>query len=156
MWPLWKAAEYTIRGKVVASPKSGLGWILWVRSCLWFVLTPKVLQLCINHHVLVLCRFVWVIEVCQFFLVPSQSSSMPLYPFGMLWARERASTPYFSIVFNLDSHLSPSRTWECVYSINGYWWLFYYKLLLVIICYVTTIGDYFIINYCWILYVKNS
>jgi len=34
------------------------------------------------------------------------------------------------------------------YCINGYWWLLYYKLLLVIICYITTIGDYSIINYC--------
>jgi hypothetical protein len=49
-------------------------------SCLWFVLAPKVLQLCINHFVLVFCRFVWISEACQFFLVPSQSSSTPLYP----------------------------------------------------------------------------
>jgi hypothetical protein len=27
-------------------------------SCPWLVLAPKVLQLCINHLVLVLCRFV--------------------------------------------------------------------------------------------------
>ncbi len=27
-------------------------------SCPWFVLTPKVLQLCTNHLVLVLCKFV--------------------------------------------------------------------------------------------------
>ncbi len=27
-------------------------------SCLWLVLAPKVLQLCTNHLVLVLCRFV--------------------------------------------------------------------------------------------------
>jgi hypothetical protein len=27
-------------------------------GCLWLVLTPKVLQLCINHFVLVLCRSV--------------------------------------------------------------------------------------------------
>jgi len=27
-------------------------------SCLWFVLAPKVLQLCTNHFVLVLCRSV--------------------------------------------------------------------------------------------------
>jgi hypothetical protein len=40
-------------------------------SCLWFVLAPKVLQLCTNHPVLILCRFVWIIEACQFFLVPS-------------------------------------------------------------------------------------
>jgi hypothetical protein len=32
-----------------------------------------------------------------------------------------------------------------------YWWLLYYKLLFIILCYITTIGDYFIISYCWIL-----
>jgi hypothetical protein len=42
------------------------------------------------------------------------------------------------------------------YFINGYQWLLYYKLLLVIICYITTIDDYCIINYCWILYVIIS
>ncbi len=40
-------------------------------SCPWLVLTPKVLKLCTNHFVLVLCRFVWVSEACHFFLVPS-------------------------------------------------------------------------------------
>jgi hypothetical protein len=49
-------------------------------SCLSLVLAPKVLQLCTNHLVLVLCRFVWIVEACQFFLVPSRSSSTPLYP----------------------------------------------------------------------------
>jgi hypothetical protein len=34
------------------------------------------------------------------------------------------------------------------YFIHGYWCLLYYKLLLVISCYITTIDDYFIINYC--------
>jgi len=48
MWASWKGTKYTIRGKVVASPKSGPWWVLWVRICLWFVLTPKVLQLCTN------------------------------------------------------------------------------------------------------------
>jgi hypothetical protein len=32
----------------------------------------------------------------------------------VLWARERIPTPPSSIVFHLDSHLSPSRSWECV------------------------------------------
>jgi hypothetical protein len=27
-------------------------------SCPWFILAPKVLQLCTNHFVLVLCKFV--------------------------------------------------------------------------------------------------
>ncbi len=31
-------------------------------SCPWFVLAPKVLQLCTNHLVLVLCRSVWVVD----------------------------------------------------------------------------------------------
>jgi hypothetical protein len=31
-------------------------------NCLWFVLAPKVLQLCTNHLVLVLCRSVWVVD----------------------------------------------------------------------------------------------
>ncbi len=64
MWPPWKDTEYILRGKVVASPKSGPWWILWVRVCPWFVLPPKVLQLCTNHLVLVLCRSMWVIEAC--------------------------------------------------------------------------------------------
>ncbi len=78
----------------------------------WLVLTPKVLQLCINHLVLVLYRFVWVVEACQLFLVPSQSSSTPLYPSKVLRARERAPTCYFFVVFSLDSHFSPLKSWE--------------------------------------------
>jgi hypothetical protein len=48
--------------------------------CPWLVLTPKVFKLCTNHLVWVLCRPVWVSEACQLFLVPSRSSSTPLYP----------------------------------------------------------------------------
>jgi hypothetical protein len=47
--------------------------------CMWLVLAPKVLQLCTNHLVWVLCRPVWVSEACQLFLVPSRSSNMPFY-----------------------------------------------------------------------------
>jgi hypothetical protein len=90
MWASWRGIEYTIWGKVGASPESGPWWVLWVRGCSWFVLAPKVLQLCTNHFVLVLCRSVWIVEACQFFLVPSQSSSTPLYPSKVLRTRERA------------------------------------------------------------------
>jgi len=48
--------------------------------CPWFVLTPKVLQLCTNHLVWVVCRHVWVSEAWQLFLVPSWSSNTPFYP----------------------------------------------------------------------------
>jgi hypothetical protein len=67
----------------------------------WLVLTPKVLQLYTNHLVLVLCRSVWVVEACQFFLVPSRSSSTPLYPVKVLRAKERAPTPCSSTIFCL-------------------------------------------------------
>jgi hypothetical protein len=43
IWMLvpWLTTEYTIRGKVVASPKFGLWWVLWVRVCPWLVHAPK-------------------------------------------------------------------------------------------------------------------
>jgi hypothetical protein len=70
-------------------------------GCPWLVLAPKVLKLCTNHFVLVLCRSVWVSKTCHFFLVPSRSSSMPFYPFIVVRAKERALTPCSSIVFSL-------------------------------------------------------
>jgi len=33
-------------------------------NCLWLVLAPKMLQLCTNHFVLVLCKLVWVSKAC--------------------------------------------------------------------------------------------
>jgi hypothetical protein len=39
---------------------------------------------------------------------------MPFYPSIVLRAKERAPTPYFSVVFCLDLHLSPLRSWERV------------------------------------------
>jgi hypothetical protein len=70
-------------------------------SCPWFVLALKVLKLCTNHFVLVLCRSVWVSKACHFFLVSSRSSSTPLYPSIVLQAREHASIPCSSVVFSL-------------------------------------------------------
>jgi hypothetical protein len=32
--------------------------------CPWLVLAPRVLQLCTNHFVWVVCRLVWVSEIC--------------------------------------------------------------------------------------------
>jgi len=99
MWTPWAITKYTIRGKVVASPKSGSWWVLWVWVCSWFVLTPKVFQLCINHLVLVLCKHVWVNAACHFFLVPSQNSSTSLYPFEVLQGGEHGPTLYSFDVF---------------------------------------------------------
>jgi hypothetical protein len=40
---LWPSTKNTIKGKVVASPKSMLWWVLWVHVCPWFIRAPKVL-----------------------------------------------------------------------------------------------------------------
>ncbi len=78
-------------------------------SCPWFVLAPKVLQVCTNHFVLLLCRSMWVSEAFHFFLVPFRSSSTPLYPSIVLWIRERAPTLYSSVVFNLGFTFEPFK-----------------------------------------------
>jgi hypothetical protein len=39
------------KGEGDGFPKSRPWWVLWVRICLWFVLAPKVLQLCTNQLV---------------------------------------------------------------------------------------------------------
>jgi hypothetical protein len=58
MWASWRSTKYIIRGKVVASPKSGPWWVLWVQICPWWVLTPKVPKLCTNQLV------VWFVQIC--------------------------------------------------------------------------------------------
>jgi hypothetical protein len=42
---LWLGIENTIKGKIVASPKSGLWWVLGVHVCPQFVHAPKMFQL---------------------------------------------------------------------------------------------------------------
>jgi hypothetical protein len=113
MWPPWRGIENNIRGKVVASPQVWAVVNLVSSSCPWLILAPKMRQLYTNHLVLVLCR-VWVSEACQFFLLPSRSSSTPLYPSKVLRAKEHASTLALSLFFVWDSHLGPSRSSECV------------------------------------------
>jgi hypothetical protein len=53
IWVLasWPSTENTIRGEVVASPKSEPWWALWICVCPWFVRAAKALQLCTNQLV---------------------------------------------------------------------------------------------------------
>jgi hypothetical protein len=99
MWALWRGIEY--KGEGGGFPQVWAVVSLVSPSWPWLFLTPKALQLYINHLVLVLCRPMWVNEAYQFFLVPSQSSNMPLYPSKVLWAKERAPTPCSFVVFYL-------------------------------------------------------
>jgi len=81
--------------------------------CPWLVLTLKVLQLCTNHFVWVVCRPVWVNKLVNLPSPIPELQHSPL-PFKVLWAKERVPTLPSSAVFHLDSHLNPSRSWECV------------------------------------------
>jgi hypothetical protein len=94
-------------------------------SCPWLVLAPNVLQLCTNHFVWALCKSVWVIEACHFVLVPSRSSSTPLYPSIVLRVRERASTPCPSTIFQFGTHIWVPQgiggASVCIPIVNGTW-----------------------------------
>jgi hypothetical protein len=67
---LWPSTKYTIRGKVVPSPKSRSWWVLWVCVCPWLVRAPKMPKIHTNQLV------VWFVQVrvsnwcLSFFLVP--------------------------------------------------------------------------------------
>jgi len=67
MWASWRSTWYIIRVKLVASPKSEPWWVLWIWICLWFILTPKVFQLCTNQLVVWFCACMreWL-NVCHF------------------------------------------------------------------------------------------
>jgi hypothetical protein len=104
----WAATKYTIMGEGGGFPQVQAVVSLVCPSCPWLVL-------CTNHFVLVLCRHVWISEACQFFLVPSRSSNTP--PSTPPKCCESGSVPWLlalSLFFVWDSHLSPSRSWECV------------------------------------------
>jgi len=60
---LWPGIEYTIRGKVVASPKSESWWV-YVCSCL--IRAPRFSNYTLTNLWFGLCRSVWVIDVCHF------------------------------------------------------------------------------------------
>jgi len=104
MWASWRGTKYIIKGEGGGFRRVRAVVSLVSLSCMWLVLAPKMLQLCTNHLVLVLCRFVWVIEACQFFLVPSRSSSTPLHPSKVLWAKERPDSLLF-YCFQFETHI---------------------------------------------------
>jgi hypothetical protein len=83
IWVLvpWLGIEYTIRGKVVASPKSGPWWVMWVRVYPWFICAPKCCNYALTNLLFGLCKSMceWL-NCLSIFLVPSRSSNTPLYP----------------------------------------------------------------------------
>jgi hypothetical protein len=48
--------------------------------CPWLVLAPRVLQLCTNHFVWVVCKPMWMSEACQLFLAYPGAPTRPSTP----------------------------------------------------------------------------
>jgi len=78
---LWPSTKNTIKGKVVASPKFGPWWVLWICVYSWLVYALKVFQLCTNQLI------VWFVQVhvnnwfnCHSSWSKSRSSNTPFYP----------------------------------------------------------------------------
>jgi hypothetical protein len=65
-------------------------------SCPWLTRAPKVLQLCNNHFLLILCRSAWVIEAYQF---PSPIPKLQHAPLPLYSARSQGVAP---ILYSFD------------------------------------------------------
>ncbi len=60
---LWPRTKHTIRGKVMASPKSESWWIFWVHGCPWFMCAPKCSNYALTNLLFGLCRSIWINEL---------------------------------------------------------------------------------------------
>jgi hypothetical protein len=114
MWASWRGIEYIIRGKVVASPKSGMCWVLWVQVCSWLVLAPKVFQLCTNQLVVWFCVSLceWV-NACHVLSPTSELQHAPLPPKYC----EPKNMPQLLVfpLFSLQIHAWVYQgAWECI------------------------------------------
>ncbi len=102
----WPGTKYTIMKKVVASPKFGPWWVLWVRVCPWLISAPKCSNYALTNLLFVLCRFMWVIDLLV--NLPSfhpGASTCPSTP-EVLQAKECAPTPpsiVFTFGFTIES-----------------------------------------------------
>ncbi len=134
MWPPWRGIEYIIRGKVVASPKSRMWWVLWVRVCLWFLLAYRVLKLCTNQFV------VWYvqIDVNDWMLVHFFSPILKLHHTLLpLKCYEARSVPWFFALplFSLQTDLWVYQgASECVtwYQRSGRSWSTYWRFFMAL------------------------
>jgi hypothetical protein len=95
---LWPSIEYIIMGKMVASPKSGLWWVLWDYVCPWFIRAPKCSNYALTHLLFGLCSSMWVIDLLV--NVPSPDLEAPTHPSTpeVLRTKERTPIPSSSTI----------------------------------------------------------
>jgi hypothetical protein len=112
IWVLapWPNIENIIRGKVVASPKSTLSWVLWVHVCLWLVCAPKVLIYALTNLLFGLCGSVWIIE--PLVIHPNPIPYLQHTPLPPKCYKPRSAPQLLLLPSSspLDSYLSPSKS----------------------------------------------
>jgi hypothetical protein len=106
---LWPSTKYTIKGKVVVSPKSGPWWILWVHVCPWFIHAPKCSNYTLTNLLFGLCKFMWVIELLVNLPSPISELQHALLPLKCYKLRSVPQLLLFSM-FTFGFLLSPSRS----------------------------------------------
>jgi len=91
--------ENTIRGKVVASPKSGPWWVLWIHVCPWFIYAPKCPNYALTNVLFGLCKSMWVIDLLV--NLPNPHPGAPTRPSTpeVLRTKEHTSTLSLYVVF---------------------------------------------------------
>ncbi len=96
---LWPSTNNTIREKVVASPKFGPWWVLWVHVCPWLTVHQRCSNYALTSLLFGLCKSMWIID--SLVTHPSPHPGAPACPstLEVLRAKERTPTPYPSIVF---------------------------------------------------------
>ncbi len=90
-------------------PKFGPWWVLWIYIARGSSMHQKCSNYALTNLLFDLYRSMWIIDACH---SPNPHPGAPTRPFTpkVLRAKERAPTPYSSIVFTLDSHLNLPRS----------------------------------------------
>ncbi len=92
VWALWPCIENTINGKVVASPKFGPWWVLWVYVAHGSFVNQKCSNTLVNL-LFGLCKFVWIIE--SLVICSSPHPKAPTCPSTSEVLQVRKWTPIF-------------------------------------------------------------
>ncbi len=112
--------KYTIKGKVMASPKSGSWWILWICVCSWFVRASKCCNYALTNLLFGLCGSVWINEV--FVNLPSPILELQHTLLPLKWC-EPGSTPNssFRCLHFWTRSWVHQRTWGCIIWTENSW-----------------------------------
>jgi len=98
----WLGTKNTIKEKVVACPKYGLWWVLWIHVANGSLVHQKCSNYALTNLLFSLCRSMWIID-----LLVIRSSAHPRVlacpsTFEMLVGRERTPIRYPFVVFTLN------------------------------------------------------